>query len=102
MAEVEVLWLACGVLPGFRPAERRVEIHVAGAAALLRLEVDARSVRTEEPPCNGKPVPGFLRVLLWAHHGDTVSVVLPLLRGEQGAIVAVPQALVALAGEMAM
>lgn len=102
MAEVEVLWLACGVLPGFRPAERRVEIQVVGAEALLRLEVDARLVRTDEPPCNGKPVPGLLRVLLWAHHGDTVSVVLPLLRGEHGGIAEVSQALVARQDGMAM
>ena len=94
MVDVEALWLACGVLPGFRPGECRVVIHAVGAAEPLRFEVDARLVRTEETPCNGQPVEGVLRVLLFAYQGETVTVVLPLLRGEARGLVEVPRALV--------
>lgn len=94
MVEVEALWLACGVLPGFRPEERRVVIPAVGEKAPLRLEVDARLVRSEEPPRNGTPVPGRLRVLLFAWDAETVRVVVSGAGRTGGSLVEVPRGLV--------
>ena len=95
MGDVEALWLACGVLPGFRPGERRVVIRTVGREEPLRLEVDARLVRTEEPLRNGTPVAGKLRVLLFAWDVHTVTVLLPAPGHTAAGLVEVSRSLVA-------
>lgn len=77
MVQVETLWLACGVLPGFRPEERRVEIERIGAGSSLLLPVDARLVRSEDPPRNGNPVAGHVCVLIFAWKAGTALVIVP-------------------------
>ena len=91
-------WLRCEVLPGPFDTERVVVLHEMTRGKTLQIIVDRELVQSDEPPSQGRPVAGRVRVLRSGDVSGQTNVLLPVPSAEFGSIIAVPAAELVAAG----